>query len=131
MIRFLPSIQPWFRRPSSHAFCMVGTSSFMARKPTRRRVPCARERRGETSSAVVAAMNSRRLIVLPHRRGRTARPPTSRARQVYAFHYAGQEQRGIPGHLLLLTRSWDTDESETSGCGTFRTCSDGLRSLIG
>ena len=34
----------------------------MARKPSRRRVPCARERRGETSSAAVAAMNSRRFI---------------------------------------------------------------------
>src|SRR5258705_5875499 len=34
----------------------------MARKPTRRRVPCASERRGETSSAALAAMNSRRFI---------------------------------------------------------------------
>ena len=34
----------------------------MARKPSRRRVPCASERRGETSSAAVAAMNSRRFI---------------------------------------------------------------------
>ena len=33
-----------------------------ARTPSRRRVPCARERRGETSSAAVAAVNSRRFI---------------------------------------------------------------------
>jgi len=31
-------------------------------KATRRRVPCASERRGETSSAALAAMNSRRFI---------------------------------------------------------------------
>jgi hypothetical protein len=62
MIRFIPSIQPWFRSPSSHAFCKVGSGSFKARKPSRRRVPCACERCGETSSAALAAMNSRRFI---------------------------------------------------------------------
>src|SRR5258707_661955 len=41
---------------------MVGGTTSMARKPTRRRVPCASERRGETSSAAPAAMNSRRFI---------------------------------------------------------------------
>src|SRR5260370_38530309 len=41
---------------------MVGSTTSMARKPTRRRVPCASERRGETSSAALAAMNSRRFI---------------------------------------------------------------------
>ena len=34
----------------------------LERTPSRRRVPCAHERRGETSSAAVAAMNSRRFI---------------------------------------------------------------------
>src|SRR6266436_8899209 len=41
---------------------MVGSTTSLARKPTRRRVPCASERRGEMSSAALAAMNSRRFI---------------------------------------------------------------------
>src|SRR5260221_13363713 len=41
---------------------MVGGTTSMASKPSRRRVPCASERRGETSSAALAAMNSRRFI---------------------------------------------------------------------
>src|SRR6266487_5441347 len=51
---------------------MVGVVSpvDMARKPSRRRVPCARKRRGERSRAAEAAMNSRRLIQSPRRRGR-------------------------------------------------------------
>ena len=79
MVRFRPSIQPWFCRPSRNAVRMVGDGSPRPRTPSRRRVPCAHERRGKTSSAAVAAMNSRRFIVLPHRRGRAARLPTSGA----------------------------------------------------
>jgi hypothetical protein len=44
-------------------FLKGGCGSYIARKPSRRRAPCARERGGGTSSAAVAAMNSRRLIV--------------------------------------------------------------------
>ena len=63
IIRFFPRSS---RARAAHRTTQLGLSGLAAatlpRKPTRRGVPCAHERRGETSSAAVAAMNSRRFI---------------------------------------------------------------------
>jgi hypothetical protein len=59
----VPSIQPLLRKPLRHASRIIGAcSKKMPKHPIRRGVPWARKIRGETSSAAVAAMNSRRFI---------------------------------------------------------------------
>jgi len=65
-VRFLPSIQPWSCSPSNNTRSLRLRArplpSPIARKPSRRRGPCAHERLVETNSPAVVAMNSRRFI---------------------------------------------------------------------
>ena len=51
-----------FAQAAAPRIVSLANAGKRSRKPIRRGVPCAHERRGETSSAAVAAMNSRRFI---------------------------------------------------------------------